>query len=362
MIDGVDTTSRRPISINGCTKKRLRFPSRLVASDRGTREKAIRVLCRWFSAQPRLSDRTLLKIWKALFYCMWICDKPAIQQDLARKLALIMHRMNHGQELDYVDAFLKTIGREWHGIDRFRLDKYYYLIRMVLHETFEYLKKKSWSRESVQSFGMLLEYNLLSNDNVKAPQSLKYFITEIFLDKLQCFLDYPIPAELFDPFIRAIATSHVSYLNRLKMCIFDRILGMCRTSKENLPTKNLLPDETIQSIGDSLRKLVDQEEMCRTNRKYLIEILKSYDEICSKTLPAKVKMGKAQCDMIWDRLYLFFDRRRTKRTFLPVIFSARPDNSLSRPKNPEPASFRMTPRCRPDLLRTHCLGRIVMKK
>ena len=35
----------------------------------------------------RTSPVELLKLWRGLFYCMWMADKPLVQEDLARKLA-----------------------------------------------------------------------------------------------------------------------------------------------------------------------------------------------------------------------------------------------------------------------------------
>lgn len=41
-----------------------------------------------FSAHGvNLTREDLLKLWKGLFYCMWMSDKPLVQEELARKLA-----------------------------------------------------------------------------------------------------------------------------------------------------------------------------------------------------------------------------------------------------------------------------------
>ena len=32
----------------------------------------------------------LLKLWRGLFYCMWMSDKPLVQEELARKLASLV--------------------------------------------------------------------------------------------------------------------------------------------------------------------------------------------------------------------------------------------------------------------------------
>ena len=46
----------------------------------------------------------------------------------------------------YCETFVSTMEREWHGIDRLRMDKFYLLIRLMLHQIFVLLKNNSWSK------------------------------------------------------------------------------------------------------------------------------------------------------------------------------------------------------------------------
>lgn len=45
----------------------------------------------------------------------------------------------------YFESFLVTINREWHGIDKWRMDKFLLLIRFMLEQTLVFLKKNSWN-------------------------------------------------------------------------------------------------------------------------------------------------------------------------------------------------------------------------
>ena len=44
----------------------------------------------------------------------------------------------------FCETFLSTMEREWHGIDRLRMDKFYLLIRCMLHQIFILLKNNAW--------------------------------------------------------------------------------------------------------------------------------------------------------------------------------------------------------------------------
>lgn len=37
------------------------------------------------------NEEELLRIWKGLYYCMWMSDKMIVQEDLADKLSEMMH-------------------------------------------------------------------------------------------------------------------------------------------------------------------------------------------------------------------------------------------------------------------------------
>ncbi|KAL1885551.1 hypothetical protein Plec18167_001045 [Paecilomyces lecythidis] len=94
-----------------------------------------------------LSLVDLLKVWKGLFFCFYHSDRPLTQQSLARSLSYsIVPSLPHSTLHRFLRAFWITIGRDFHKIDRIRLDKYLYLIRCYVGVAFEvFLKNKSSS-------------------------------------------------------------------------------------------------------------------------------------------------------------------------------------------------------------------------
>ena len=51
---------------------------------------------------------------------MWMSDKPLIQQRLAVDLAALVDTLHPESVLPFLNAFWKTMAREWNGIDVLR--------------------------------------------------------------------------------------------------------------------------------------------------------------------------------------------------------------------------------------------------
>jgi ribosomal RNA-processing protein 1 len=63
----------------------------------------------------------MARLWKGIFYCFWMSDKPRVQQALAQELADIVQRVSSVQgALAYLAGFWEAVTREWTGIDRLR--------------------------------------------------------------------------------------------------------------------------------------------------------------------------------------------------------------------------------------------------
>ena len=71
------------------------------------------------------TEDELLKLWKGLFYCMWMSDKPLIQEDLAETIASLIHSVeDRATGLMFFSISIRTLARDWAGIDTWRVDKF----------------------------------------------------------------------------------------------------------------------------------------------------------------------------------------------------------------------------------------------
>ncbi|CAG8231193.1 unnamed protein product [Penicillium salamii] len=118
------------------------FVRELGSSDRKVRDKALDSLTQFVRSRNDLSLVDLLKLWKGLFYCFYHSDRPLTQQALARALSYsLVPSLPRATLHRFLRAFWITIGRDYHALDRLRLDKYLMLIRFYVGVAFEVFVK-----------------------------------------------------------------------------------------------------------------------------------------------------------------------------------------------------------------------------
>lgn len=77
-----------------------------------------------FTGTP--SDEELSHVWVGLHYCLWMQDKPILQEELIDAFGGLLHTLGDQgtAALRFFDAFLEIECREWLSIDHHRLDKF----------------------------------------------------------------------------------------------------------------------------------------------------------------------------------------------------------------------------------------------
>lgn len=117
---------------------------------------------------------------------MWMSDKPLTQQRLARDLADLLHVLRSNENfLGFVDAFWKTMAREWGGIDALRMDKFLYLARCYINQGFERVSKQQWSDETLlKDYLKILEATPLNTSNGKIPNGIRFHVLEVYVEEL----------------------------------------------------------------------------------------------------------------------------------------------------------------------------------
>lgn len=129
------------------------------STEKKTRDKAIKNLATFLSEAPEnaLSKTEMDKLWKGIFYCFWMSDKPLVQQALASELAeLLLTITSTTASLAFLRGFWTTIVREWNGIDRLRIDKYYMLVRRFVNASFRLLIRINWEEEACKVYTDIL--------------------------------------------------------------------------------------------------------------------------------------------------------------------------------------------------------------
>ncbi|XP_037049096.1 ribosomal RNA processing protein 1 homolog isoform X2 [Bradysia coprophila] len=164
----------------------LKFIKCLAGNDPRLSEKELKKLGKWLqlrsnSSNP-FSDQDIIHLWKGLFFCMWMSDKPLTQEKLAENLASLLHSFDKKDvSIRFYGAFLKIMGKEWFGIDQWRIDKFMMLVRRVTRQIFVVLHGHKWDKKLIKQLNEHVEKSIL--DKSTSIGFLMHF-TEIFLDEL----------------------------------------------------------------------------------------------------------------------------------------------------------------------------------
>ncbi|KAG5647776.1 hypothetical protein DXG03_008499 [Asterophora parasitica] len=201
------------------------------------RDKAIKNLAVFLSDDSRddLAKPDLDKLWKGIFYGFWMSDKPLVQQALATELAdLVLTIPSTPSSLAFLRGFWEMIVREWNGIDRLRIDKYYMLVRRFVNASFRRLIRAEWQREACVEYNDILTApgGPVCPSDIKVPTSLAYHLADIYIEELDKALaksPSPLPAPMrtiLAPFLSLAAQTHnsVTY-KRIQSALLDPLLS-----------------------------------------------------------------------------------------------------------------------------------------
>lgn len=210
------------------------FAKRLADTDQDVRDKAIKTLGKWLKKQgDSLDYQEYLKLWKGLFYSVWMADKPKYQHELCEKLAQLATALPaeiearfedeeaaEGEEATempaqppamlYIRAFWETICREWRGIDRLRLNKYYYLMKQFIAVGFELVRTADFDREFTCMYFEILHDLPLNMGNDQIPAGIKLHLIENYAPMLRSLgelFDSGLSMILLSPLFEAMATT-----------------------------------------------------------------------------------------------------------------------------------------------------------
>ncbi|KAL3931485.1 MAG: hypothetical protein SGBAC_011290 [Bacillariaceae sp.] len=80
----------------------------------------------------------------------------------------------------FIRTFLRTLRREWGNMDKYRVDKFYTLLRLYLHEVFAYMATRHWNLGIIRLFNDAIFEEVLS----QTPNGLRYHLIDITLEEL----------------------------------------------------------------------------------------------------------------------------------------------------------------------------------
>lgn len=161
------------------------FIKNLGSSDRPTREAALASLRTFLSGRRALDSLACLKLWKGLFYCLWMTDRPLPQQALCNNLASLVHDIFPDNRNEFIRAFWATMSREWGNIDVLRMEKFLLCTRRFLGAQLGVCKEAKWKKSTVEEQLSLLEEVPMNVEDMKIGNGIRYHVIDIYIDELE---------------------------------------------------------------------------------------------------------------------------------------------------------------------------------
>nr|XP_039252421.1 ribosomal RNA processing protein 1 homolog A-like [Styela clava] len=289
------------------------FARRLAGNDKRCRDKALKKLRQFLNLRSAKTDGgftriEMLSIWKGLFYCMWMSDKPLVQEDLANKISdLLPGLSNIKTAMLFFDTFLETMQREWKGIDRLRMDKFYLLVRCVLRKAFEFLKTRSWDAGNVDWLLAILKNGPICP--TKPVSGMQYHFSDIYLEELSKIckdeLDSQMVLKFLDPYCIIVASAkNYDIVNAVATNVFQELVDNSKPALELLAeeevtinVKGHTQTESYDSspitalnvdysgLADRLFELASQDGVLARNRKKVFRMVEKFRELAQGRVP-----------------------------------------------------------------------------
>lgn len=152
-----------------------------------------------------------VRVWKGLFYAVWMSDKPLVQEELCENISAILdvfpeEHLRHA--LLMYKAGLRVLATEWYGLDQHRTDKFLMLVRRYLRASLRCLLRSKWSLKSCQMYAKILSesdgiFALKTPHYARNAMSMLLHIVDCYLEEIAKVSSGDIPeaslAELLRP-------------------------------------------------------------------------------------------------------------------------------------------------------------------
>eukprot|EP00532_Pseudo-nitzschia_australis_P020261 CAMPEP_0168288798 /NCGR_PEP_ID=MMETSP0142_2-20121227/3653_1 /TAXON_ID=44445 /ORGANISM="Pseudo-nitzschia australis, Strain 10249 10 AB" /LENGTH=762 /DNA_ID=CAMNT_0008234979 /DNA_START=326 /DNA_END=2614 /DNA_ORIENTATION=+ len=159
-------------------------------------------------------------------------DDDAMQEDQEAMMELNDEEMPHcrGAHLAsiFVRTFFRTIRRDWGTMDKYRIDKFYTLIRLMMHEIYEYMSVRSWN------YGIVLLLNDAIFEEIlkQPPNGLRYHLIDLCVEELA----------------KVNAKAKVRLTEATFLDVLEPFFGLCQTGRNDDTVQERIMDKIMDNF------------------------------------------------------------------------------------------------------------------
>jgi ribosomal RNA-processing protein 1 len=320
----------------------VKFAKALVNPEKSMRDKTLANLRKTLAAQKTFTDMEMLKLWKALYYCMWLSDKQPIQAELAHNLAELTD-VFATQEVTYLylRMFFRILLREWSFLDQYRVNKFYTLVRIMLRKCFTMIVAANWSEEVFATIVTILQEEALT----KKPNGVRYHIADIFFSELAVVTNGHVTTnqflQLIEPFFQClfIQDDNNSFIDRIYKAVFEGFVHQFAAENQAEHSNKV---EEKEEEGE--KRCVYRNVSTKALQKKFFDAASAEDtpDRCRKRMYEfhKVIAAKTKCSFVQESIAeLAKSSLSAQRTATPVAATkAKSQKSTSTPATTETAA------------------------
>lgn len=215
------------------------FNRRLASTELNERNDALSELAQFIidNQSTFIERENMLLLWKGIFYCFWLADKPLYQQEIADNLANKALLLPTNLAFVYIECFWVTIIKDWFGLDRHRIDKYLLLERRFVNAAFQVLLKDNFQPNTLSEFQRFYFEGPLNPSSIKVADSIRYHILDVYLTELKKALPFESTlyslVSLLEPVKSILSlTSNKAVFKRAQEAVFGPLINEMKASPQ----------------------------------------------------------------------------------------------------------------------------------
>ena len=211
------------------SSEEIHFARLLVNPDKSIRDKTLASVKRFIVRQEdddsseTMGFLDMLKLWKALYYSLWLADSGIQADELAESISDLFLKLTKkpASLVMYFRCLLKTVLREWSLLDQHRINKFYFLLRRSINKFLSVCvdllsekssKKLSQKKQIVSQLLSALQEEVLN----QVPNGVRFHIADVFIPELvnavrssdgQLSLTTEIFMDMVAPFLHVLTAS-----------------------------------------------------------------------------------------------------------------------------------------------------------
>ncbi|KAK1933423.1 nucleolar protein,Nop52 family protein [Babesia divergens] len=238
-----------------------------------TRSSALRSLSKLFrQCKGQADELSMLKVCKALYYMIWMTDKPVkVRQIAVTVLELYKGFNSRANKILFFTCMFRSISMEWASLDKNRVDKMLLFVRIAVAALLELLNDENWNIDALRDFENIV-VDKLGVFN-KRSLGFAFQFLQTFMDEMKeniedlssknelKKLDERAYLHLMAPFLWLGSTlDNKQLLNTLSMYVLKRVAT--------------LPGVPHHGVARALERLSGNKHIKSYGRKVLMQALK----------------------------------------------------------------------------------------